>query len=409
MLNQYKILTITHRHTNLNELGRYVVQNAEGRVLADRLKIIKEQLDLKELMYLSTCNRVMYLFVYDKPVDSHFILSFFQAVNPLLTDSELDDTEQIAMVYEGEDALRHLFEVAASIDSMVVGEREILRQLRTTYDQCRKWGLTQDYIRLAIQHAVQAAKNVYAKTRIGEKPISIVSLAIQKLLHSKQPKDTRIMLIGAGQTNALVAKFLRKYNFTNIRVFNRSVKKAQELAGPLGGRAFPLNALSNDKEGFDVLIVCTGSTQVIVDQELYSNLLGSDRDTKVIIDLAIPNNVARAVVDKNAVDYIEIDGLRTLAKENLAFREKEVNRVRALLEEYLSEFPIYFRQRQVERALQTVPSEIKAIKQHALDKVFHKRLKTLDSETRELLEEMMSYMEKRCISIPMKAAKEAIR
>jgi len=408
MLNGYKILTVTHKSSNLNELGNFVVKSSDREELKAKLFSLKEQFELKELMYLSTCNRVMYFLDTKKPLDQDFANQFLLSANPELSQN-LDQIEQSLSLYANEDALEHLYGVAASIDSLVVGEREILRQLREAYDQCREWGLTGDNIRLAMQHAVQAAKEVYAKTRIGEKPISVVSLAIQKLIKSKLPKNSRILLVGAGQTNNLVAKFLKKHEFDNVTVFNRSYEKAAILAKRLNGKALQLDEINAYSEGFDCMIVCTGATQAIITPAIYEQLMAGETDEKLVIDLSVPNNVSKDVVDQYDVNYVEMEDLRLLAKENLSFRQREVSIVKKMLNKHLGEFHLHYKQRQIEKAMQGVPNEIKAIKSHAMNEVFKKELDGLDQDSRELLERMMDYMERRCIGIPMKAAKDAIK
>ena len=171
-------------------------------------------------------------------------------------------------------------------------------------------------------------------------------------------------------------------------------------------RLFPLNDLLSYEDGFDGMIVCTGATEAIITDHLYQHLLQGEEDEKVVIDLAIPNNVAESVVEKFNINYIEIEGLRQLAKENLAFREQEIVKARKLLSSFLTETPTLIQQRRLEVAMRQVPVEIKAIKAKALNEVFQKEVADLDESTRELLERMLSYMEKKCIGIPMKAARE---
>ncbi len=409
MLANYKILTVTHKRTNLKEIGNFVIKPEGSVAVSSRLEELMAQFQLDELLYLPTCNRVMYFFTTNQEVDERFIAHFFQSVNPHLPIETLNALEGFVHLYEGQAALEHLLEVAASIDSLVIGERQILRQLREAYEQCRDWGLSGDYIRLAVQQAVAAAKATYAQTRIGEKPVSIVSLAIQKMLHAHLHKDARILLVGAGQTNQLVAKFLEKQDFQNISVFNRSSDKAQQLAAMFkSGRAFPLSALASYEDGFDCLIVCTGATEAIITTELYAHLLQGDTGRKVVIDLSIPHNVAEAVTQAFPIHYIEIEGLRNLAKINLAFREEEVGRAQKLLYQYLAEFPGLLKQRQVELAFRNLPSDIKAVKQKAIEEVFRKEVELLDDNARELMLRMLTYMEKKCIGLPMKAAREAV-
>ncbi len=401
MIGGYKILTVTHHNVKLNTLGQYAF-SCEDTELPDRLRSLKEETEIEEIMYLSTCNRITYFFYTDQKIDSPFISSFFKNVNHTVDPATLDQVQK----YEGREALNHLFEVAASMNSLVVGEREILRQLREAYKKCYDLKLTGDHLRVAMTAAVEGAKEIYARTRIGEKPVSIVSLAIQKLLRHKVSRNARILLVGAGQTNTLVVKFLRKHEFKNITIFNRSLARAQQLAGIIKGRAAALEDLPDYQKGFDVMIICTGATEALVNSELYNQLLRGETDTKLLIDLAIPNNIDREVVNEFNVQYIEIEDLRNLAKENLSFRQNEVVKGRKMLKRKIDAFTELHRQRQIVKAMKNVPAEIKAVKSHAINKVFKKDMDNLDEDTKELINRMMDYMEKQCIGIPMKAVKQ---
>lgn len=405
MLNEYKILTVTHKQVRLERIGDFVLTHTDETELKEKLTLLKNKFNFSELLYVSTCNRIIYLYKSSQELDLSFLVDFFQTVNPALS---ADYIQRIIIVYEGKSAINHLYEVSASIDSLVVGEREILRQIRAGFDRCAKWGLTGTGIRLLMKHLVEASKSVYAQTRIGEKQISVVSLAIKKLLESNISKDAKILLVGAGQTNLLVSKFLVKYEFTNVTVFNRSIGKAQKIAERFDGNAFLLSELSSYREGFDCMIVCTGATEAIIKKPLYEQIIGNDSTEKLVVDLSIPNNVNRPVVESFNINYIEIEDLKQLAEQNLAFRKQEIGKARIILQQQISEFQKVFQQRQITQALQNVPTEIKAIKEKALNEVFKKDLETLDDHTKALFEKMMTYMEKKCISVPMKAAKELI-
>lgn len=408
MLETYKIITVTHKRINLKEIAQFVVQPSGEVSLPERLEALKEQFGIEELFYLPTCNRVLYLFTTAAPLTEQFAARFLLAVNPNLSNRILDRIGDYAYLLEGMDALNHLYDVAGAIDSLVVGEHQILGQLREAYEQCREWGLTGDRLRLAVQNAILAAKAVYSNTRIGDKPVSIVSLAFQQLLRAHVPRDGRVLVVGAGQTNQLVGKFLSKYEFHNVHVFNRTPDRARDLAAALGGVAHTIDELSTYQGGFDCLIVCTGAVDPIITPALYSQLLQGETERKVVIDLAIPHNVDQVVPEQFDVQYIEIEGLRLLAKENLAFREQEVKHARQLLNDYLQKFPALYKQRQLELALSSVPTQIKAVKDRTLNEVFRQEVDQLDEATRDLVQRMLAYMEKKCIGIPMKAARESL-
>jgi glutamyl-tRNA reductase len=408
MLNNFKIITITHKNVSLQTLSKFIVPSTDEAELQLKLSKLKKQFDIAEMMYLATCNRVMYFFYAETNFNESFVGEFLAHANPEFQTDLVDDFSKRITLLEGYDALEHLLEVASSIDSLVIGEREILRQLRTASDQCVGWNLTDDHLRLAMQLAVGTAKEVYSDTRIGEKPISVVSLAIQKLLQSNFSKTGKLLLIGAGQTNLLVSKFLKKHEFKNVTVFNRSIERANSLAEMLKGDAFLLKDLESYKEGFDGIIICTGSDKPLLDDELYASLLQGDEDEKLIIDLAIPNNVEPSVAENFKVDYIEIEDLRSLAKENMGFRQKEISSAQKIIESNLVKFKKTYQQRQITRAMRHVPQKIKAVKSHAMNEVFKKDVAELDENAREVLERVLSYMEKRCISIPMEAAKNTV-
>ncbi len=376
-----------------------------------KLNQIKQQLGLPELMYLATCNRIMFFFISPEPIAStQFQQHFFQTVYADLSAELRLKGQQSAFFYEGLEAIEHLFEVASSMDSLVVGEREILRQLREAYSRNQNLGLPGDAIRLAMRYMVEVAKKVYSSTRIGEKPVSVVSLAIKKLMETQPRQDARFLLLGAGQTNRLVLKFLTKQGFRNFAIFNRSLKRAEELAAEVNAEAYSLESLSSYSRGFDVIIAATGATSSIVTKKVYKELLGDgDSNQKLLIDLSVPNNIDPKLAQTFNTTYIPIESLRELAEANLAFREKEVTRAKDVVAEYLDVFYTAFKERQIELALRDVPIQIKAIRQHALNNVFKNEVENLDEDSKALIDRMMAYMEKRCIAIPIQVAKEKLK
>ncbi len=405
MLDGYKILTVTHRNVHLDKISDFILPHADETELGDKLNALKDKLDLSELLYTATCNRVIYLFHTDIDLDITFIDHFFRTIDPHLSS---DSIVKSVAAYEGKEAIVHFYEVASSIDSLVVGEREIMRQIRESYTQCKDWQLTGDHIRLLMKYLVQATKEVYAKTRIGEKPVSVVSLAMLKLRETNLPTTARILLVGAGQTNTLVSKFLLKQGFRNITVFNRSIENAQRLATSVNGKGYALSDLPNYKEGFDCLICCTGSTEAILNTTLYQALLNGEQGEKVLVDLSVPNNIAKEVVAQFPTKHIDIAILKELAELNMSLRKQEIGIAKILLTDQFKAFEEAFQWRQLEKAMRHVPKQVKEIKERAMNEVFKKDLDELDDKSRALIEEMMTYMEKKCISIPMKAAKELV-
>lgn len=408
MLNNFKLITITHHKLNVNELEKFVVKYDDEDGLSSKLKNLKSELDLEELFYLATCNRVQVLIYDSKRIDLPFCQKLFKGINPSLQDADFEQAEKFIDIHHGLDAIDHIFSVCSSIDSLVVGEREIIRQYRQAYEKSLRFGITGDNLRLVDKFTVQAAKDVYANTKIGEKPISVVSLAIQKLLQADLSRDARIVLVGAGETNRLVGKLLKKHDFKSITIFNRSLDNAKALSDVLNARAFHLSELAKYTEGFDCIISCTGSPDIIISESSYPTLLNGDKDEKLIVDLAVPNNVDKEIAKNNSVNLIDIEHLRNLANENLAYRKDEVVVAREILKKHVQNFDKVYQQRQIEKALTQLPHKIKEVKERALEKVYKKEIEELDPSAQKLIAEMMNYMEKKCVGIPMKVAKATV-
>ncbi len=408
MISSYKVLTITHQHLNVDQLDIFAIKES-GKALEDRLNSLKSEFGLLELQYLSTCNRVSYLLYTHEDIDIAFVRSFFQSLNAKLEDSVLENIAKYVLVLEGTEAIQHVFELASSMDSLVIGEREIFRQYKESYTHCNTLNLTGDNLRLLERYTCTTAKQVYSETGIGERPISIVSLAIKKFMDTNPSKDARILIVGAGETNTLLGKFLKKHKFQNVTIFNRSLDNAQDLSKLLSAPSFHLSELKNYAKGFDVICICTAANDVIIDQEIYTALLGQDTEEKVLIDLAVPRNIGKDVTDNYPTEYIDIDGLRLLAEENMQFRKKELVKAREIVKENVTSFLTSYQQRQVEKMLAHVPSQIMDVKDRAINKVYKDKLSQLDDTTKDLIEEMMDYMVKKCISVPMKMAKQSVK
>jgi glutamyl-tRNA reductase len=396
MLSNFKILTVTHKQVDLADLPSYQLSGGDER---EHLQLgeLQKALACEELYYLNTCNRVLYLIITDRVIsDQHLEILFPRGEKDKIT------------FFQGEDAVLHLFEVASSIHSLVLGEREILKQIRDAYDKQFAWGIAGDNIRLLIQRTVRTAKKIYSDTRIAERPVSVVSLAVIRLLQFNLSKDAHFVLLGAGDTIALLLKHLKKKGFSNFHIYNRTLERAENLAASLGGAYSPLSDLASHEAAFDCLIAGTGSDRPLVTSEIFDKLANGTGHEKVWMDLSVPNNLSPVVRETYPDRFVGIDSLKKEATENMKARKSEIDKVNRILLDAVEAFQQLFYRRRVERAFTQIPNEIKTIKRKAISEVFRKDLDTLDPKAKDVVEKMMNYMEKKCISVPMKAAKKAL-
>jgi glutamyl-tRNA reductase len=404
-LKYLKVIAFTHKHIELKDLGRLVLCQEN---LTEKLQQVKKQFDITEIFYLATCNRVAFVMLTPQVVDKSFAKRFMDSLNMGLCPVSTTAFLEAASIYEDKDALTHLLRTSCSLESLIVGEKEILAQLRKAYEDCRGAGLTGDGMRMFMNCVVKTAKEVYTHTNISKNPISVVSLAYRKLRDLNLCTNARILIIGAGETNRNISKYLKKHKFSNFAVFNRTVAKAKQLADDLGGEAFNLEAIKNYHKGFDAIITCTSAVEPIITSEIYTSLLNGETNRKTIVDLAIPNDTAPEVLQQYPVNFIDVYSLNEVAKKNLQERYEELSHAESIIEQNINGFITELKQRRIEVAMRQVPEKIKEIRNTAINTVFADEVQGLDKQSREVLEKVINYMEKKYISVPMIMAKDIL-
>ncbi|MFQ5336009.1 MAG: glutamyl-tRNA reductase, partial [Flavobacteriales bacterium] len=356
-------------------------------------------------MYLSTCNRVEFLLITSEELRFDFVQSFLKSA---CRDAGADTNAiaRHAVVYEGMKAVEHIFRLTSSLDSLVVGEREIITQVRTSYEQCRQLNLTGDKLRLLIEKAIKTAKIIYSKTDIARNPVSVSSLAFREIGSSVCPPDARVLFVGAGKTVSAMAKMFKKSGYENLHFFNRSLKNAKALAVRVEGNAHRLEDLNSYNKGFDVLVSCTGSADTVISKEIYQGLLGGEEDKKTLVDLAVPADIDESISASFNVCMINIAVLEPIARRNLSKRKKELKNCQEIIAERLRLFSATLRQRQLEINMQGIPKSIKKISEKAVTEVFSDEIDKLDPEARTVLDKILSYIEAKSIAVPMKMARD---
>lgn len=400
-----KVIAFTHKQIELKEIGRLVVCQEN---LTEKLQQVKTQFGIPEIFYLATCNRVEFVMTTPQVVDKNFAKRFIEAFNTELCENSLSTFMDGASIYEDQEAMVHLLRTSCSLESLIVGEKEILAQLRKAYEHCKEAGLTGDGLRMIMNCVVKTAKEVYTHTNISKNPISVVSLAYRKLKDLNLCSNARVLIIGAGETNRNLSKYLQKHKFSNFAVFNRTVSKAAELAKDLNGEAFDLEALKTYNKGFDAIITCTSAVEPIITTEIYQSLLNGETGKKTIVDLAIPNDTAPEVLEQFPVNFIEVHSLNEVAKRNLQERYHELVHAEGIIEQNIAEFLTQLKQRRIEVAMRQVPEKIKEIRNTAINSVFADEVQSMDQQSRDILEKVINYMEKKYISVPMIMAKDIL-
>lgn len=297
--------------------------------LAETLSYLRDKHEFKETVILSTCNRVE---IYARPVENtkHTFSSLMRFYSEFYQRNDLD---QILYSKESFDAIQHLFRVASGLDSMVIGETDVLGQVKLAYQFAQNHGTTGKITNVLFQRAIFVGKAVRTKTNISDGASSVGSVAVQ--LAEKifgRLNAHRILILGAGKMAETTARHLLSQKAGDITILNRTVSKAEELAKLLKGRAGSLDQLKEELLKADIVICSTAAEKPIITKEMIEPIMRARKMKSLyFIDIAVPRNVTSDVNEIDNVYLYNIDDLKTLVEENLEHRRKDIHLAESLI------------------------------------------------------------------------------
>jgi glutamyl-tRNA reductase len=289
-----------------------------------------------EALLLTTCNRVEVYAVSDKRISTDDIAR-------CLTRKVTGDPHNYAPPfyrYEAEKCVQHLFRVASALDSMVVGESEILGQAKKAYELARKAGAAGPYLHRLFQRAFRVAKQVRTYTEIARGAVSVGSVAVDlaQRIFGKLSK-CKVLVLGAGETSERTTRALISRGVTDLRVSNRSIDRACDLAQAVGGRVVPFEEWTAQCREIDILITSTGSETPLLIPDKLAPMLRERLDRPLfIIDIAVPRDVDPGVNQMQGVYLYDIDSIRSVAEQSLALRRQQVAAAEAIIAEHVADF-----------------------------------------------------------------------
>jgi glutamyl-tRNA reductase len=294
---------------------------------------------LDEALLISTCNRVELYATSANPIAASQVAK--QALARRLPAAASDD---VLYQERGVDVVRHVFRVASSLDSLVVGEPQILGQVKEAFDAAKGAGTMGTLLDRCFTQAFATAKRVRSETGIAEGTVSVSSIACElakKIFGNLDGRRT--LLLGAGEMGESAARSLRKTG-TNLHILNRSEERARALADTCGGRAIPYERLSTELADADVVIASTASPKFILTPDLMKSVVRTRRHRPLfIIDIAVPRDVDPRVGNMDNVFVYDVDDLQQVAEENLAVRAREAAQAERIVEEELDAFQAWRR------------------------------------------------------------------
>ena len=375
-----------------------------SEALADTTRALLAEPGVSEAMILSTCNRVEVVVSHNgvAPQLPEFLATHF-AVDPKILNPHL-------YCYEDAEAVRHLYRVAASLDSMVVGESQILGQVKQSWTVAREIGAVKGPLDKLLQGAFSAAKRVRTETEIGSSPVSIASVAVdlaRRIFGSLEGR--KILVVGAGKMSELSARHLIQHGASSIVVANRTYDKAVRLAGQFLGRAIRFESLFEEAHEADIIITSTGANEHIIGMAEAQRILQRRRNRPVfLIDIAVPRDVDPQVNRLEGIFLYDIDDLQQVAATHLVDRGREAEHAEAIIAEETERLHKRIRTVDIAPVIQHVQAKVEELRQAELRRC-RQLLNSLSPEQQEAVDLLTRGLMNKFLHLPLQALKTAAR
>ncbi len=378
----------------------------DGTKLAEAITILKKSHDVKEHLILSTCNRVeIYAVVKDTASGIEYLKQFLSDFHKV----PHEPLDKALYVYSEGKALKHIFRVASSLDSMVVGEPQILGQLKDAFDLALKNKSTGVFLNKLMKKTISVAKRIRTETKIAESAVSISFAAVElakKIFEELLTKT--VMLIGAGEMAELAARHLINNGAKEVLVTNRTYERAEEVAGEFNGKVVDFDKFQDELIHTDIVICSTGAPNYILLKEPMQNIMKQRKNMPMfIIDISVPRNIDPEINDIDNVYLYDIDDLEGVININIQERNKEAEKAGMIVDNEVDSFLKW------QASLSSVPvivalrDRAETIKKQELEKCF-KKLGHLNGEDIKSIESLTTSIINKLIHLPIAALKSEI-
>lgn len=395
------VIGCNHRTAPLDVLERVAVS-------ADDLpKVLHEVCQgphVSEAVVLSTCNRTE---VYGKAERFHDAYEEVRDTLAAAAGMAPEDLAQHLYVHFDDEAARHLFAVAAGLDSAVLGEHEILGQVRSAWETSMAEGAARTSLNLLFRSAVGAGKRVRTETAIGRHTASVSQVAVEVADERLGLTGRDVLVLGAGEIGAGVLRGLARFPGARVTVANRTLARAAELATDLGAEAVELDELPARLATADVVLGATGSPGVLVTRQLVAAaMVARPERPLLLVDVARPRDIDPGAAELDRVELVDLDALQVLANRGLEKRAAEIGAVERLLVEEHDRYCTATSAQTVSPLVGSFHRWAEAVRRGELDR-FDARLERLDPEQRELVADLSSALVAKLLHEPTVRLKHA--
>lgn len=393
-MSEIASMLVTHRTASIDEIERAWHGDVETI-----LKWVMSQDRVEECAVLKTCNRVEVYVVAPRGEKVLFDLAKKARVSSRIID-----------FHDHDESLLHLLRLASGLESMIIGEDQILGQMKELTQIAMKAGTTGWMLETAFKKAIQVGKRVRKETRINERSVSVGSAAVdlaEEILGDLKGKS--VLVIGAGETGELISRALLSREIGSLAVTNRTLSSAVCLAESLGGEAVPFDDMPRRLHIADVVISATSAPHYILLKSDIEMAMADRSNKLLIIDIANPRDVDQAAAEVSGVQLHNIDSLKNISRENMMQRMAEATRVEEIITEELQLLRAKYKRKEAEELLARLYSQAELIKDQEVRKAMNKlsARHTLGEIEQQVLCDMSRSIVNKILSEPTKSLKSA--
>ncbi len=362
------VVGVNHKSAPIEIREKLALSN---RALGESLKQLFQHPLILENVILSTCNRVeIYALVNDQKEGIISLKKYLASYNEI----SLQELNKYTFSYANEETVEHLFNVSSSLDAMVVGESQILGQVKSAYSIARELNTTGMILNQLFEKSFSVAKKIRSETSIAEKAVSISYVAVE--LAKKifgDLKDKVVMLIGAGEMAELAARYLISYGIKHILVTCRTFERAIELARNLKGSAIRFENFTDELSNSDVVLSATSSENFVIRKNMIEKIIHERKNKPMFfIDIAVPRDIDPEVNDIENSYLYNIDDLKKIADSNILEREKEAAIAGKLIKKEVASFSEWLKSLHVTPTITSIREQVEKIRVSEIEKTFSK-------------------------------------
>ncbi len=351
--SSFYTIGLNYKKADAEVRGKFSLSN-DAR---DQLLVQAKEQGIDGLLATSTCNRT----------ELHgFAQHPFQLIKLLCdnTPGSIEEFQEVAYVYKNNDAIAHLFRVGTGLDSQILGDFEIISQLKTSFNHSKKHGIANPFIERLCNSVIQASKRIKNETEISSGATSVAFASVQYIIKNvPNVSEKNILLFGTGKIGRNTCENLIKHTKNNhITLINRTKDKAEKIAGKFNLVVKDYGDLQTEIRGADVLIVATGAQIPTISKELIYT-----KKPLLILDLSIPKNVTDDVAELENVSLIHLDHLSQMTDNTLARRKKFIPKAEAIIDEVKHDFIRWLETRKFAPVIKALKKKLKTIKDEELD------------------------------------------